>query len=87
MKFTDNLINKFGADKVLHYLVGLGFTSVALPYGLIVTIIMIILLIGLSFIKEEKLDDAPDMNDIFVCVLGILTSVILYVPKILFPFL
>ena len=87
MKFTDNLVNKFGVDKVLHYLVGLGITSIALPYGLIATIVAIIFLIGLSFVKEEKLDDVPDMNDILACVFGILTSVILYVPKIIFPFL
>lgn len=87
MKFTDNLINKFGIDKVLHYLIGLAATSIALPYGNVFTIIIILLLIALSFIKEENLDVVPDMKDILACMLGVITSVILYVPNILFQYL
>lgn len=87
MKITDNIVNKYGYDKIIHYLVGTAATGVALNYGYIVTAIVIVALLIASYIKEKKLDDFFDKKDIIACIYGILTSIGLYIPKILLSLL
>lgn len=87
MKLTNYLTEKYGVDKLLHYLVGFGVTGISMNYGIIVTLISIIIIIGLSFYKEYKLDDSYDKKDIYACVYGIITALVLCIPNILFKLL
>jgi len=87
MKLTDDLTEKYGVDKVLHFLTGVAVTGISMNYGIIVTLISIVIIIGLSFYKEYKLDDSYDKKDIYACIYGIITTLVLCIPNILFKLL
>lgn len=87
MKLTDDLTEKYGVDKVLHFLTGAAVTGISMNYGIIVTLISIVIIIGLSFYKEYKLDDSYDKKDIYACIYGIITALVLCIPNILFKLL
>jgi len=80
MKLTNNIINKYGADKVIHFLVGSVITSLIALTG-IIFFKDIGLFIGLfcaipftyiiSLYKEKKLDDLPDLGDVRFAMLGV----------------
>lgn len=77
MKIINKLIEKYGADKLLHYAVGGWLTAIGSLFGWIGLIIGFILVVVLSFIKE-RLDDKRDKKDILAGVLGGITMVIIY---------
>jgi hypothetical protein len=87
MKLTNFLTEKYGTDKLLHFLTGTAVTGIAMNYGITVTLITVIVLIGLSIYKEDKLDDSYDKKDIYACIYGIITALILCIPNILFKLL
>ena len=80
MKITNKLVEKFGADKLLHYAVGGWLTAICSLFGWIGLLAGFILVVALSFIKE-RLDDKSDKKDILAGVLGSITMVIIYLIK------
>lgn len=77
MKIINKLVERYGADKLLHYAVGGWLTAIGSLFGWIGLIIGFILVVVLSFIKE-RLDDKRDKKDILAGVLGGITMVIIY---------
>lgn len=78
MKKLNNLINKLGIDKVLHYLVGALVIALAQPYGWIIMGIVFIVFLILSIYKEYKLDNEVDLIDIISYIGGGITSAVIY---------
>lgn len=84
MELLNKIITKLGNDKVMHFLLGCWLVSMAIPYGIISTIIMFLFMIGISYFKEKKLDDAFDKNDIYAAIAGGILSVLLGLPSFIF---
>lgn len=78
MKLVNNIIEKFGTDKVLHFLVGGWITSIFSPFGWVGIIIGITLTLILSLIKEQFLDSFFDWKDICAASIGSVISVLIY---------
>lgn len=78
MKLLDNVIEKIGVDKVLHFLGGGWLTSIFSPFGWVGIIIGIAVTIILSFIKELFLDSFFDWKDICAACIGGGVSVVIY---------
>lgn len=78
MKKLDNLINKLGIDRILHYLVGAWLIALAQPYGWTIMSIVFVLFLILSIYKEYKLDNEADLVDIIFYIVGSITSAIVY---------
>lgn len=78
MKLINNVIEKFGTDKVLHFLGGGWITSIFSPFGWVGIIIGIVITIILSFIKEKFLDSFFDWKDICAASIGSGVSVVIY---------
>lgn len=79
MKLTDNLVNKFGADKLLHFLVAAWIVSEAKIYGTAAMLITTVIVLLLSVIKEVKLDSYASANDVLAAMCGCITSIGLYI--------
>ena len=79
MKLTTNLIEKFGADKLLHFLTTAWLVSEAKVFGINAMMITYLVVVILGIIKEIKLDDYIDTRDIIASVAGGFVSVILYI--------
>ena len=77
MKLTDNLVQLFGVDKLLHFLVGAWLTALAIPFGNVALIVVIVLLMALSFLKETFWDTTGEANDILACFIGIVSTIII----------
>ena len=78
MKLINKLVEKFGADKLLHFLVTAWIVAEAKCFGWIPMIITFIILISLGIYKEKKLDTHADYIDLKWSVYGGLISIILY---------
>ena len=76
MKLVNNIIEKFGIDKVLHFLVGFGIVCSFSSFGWIGIIIGFVVMLALSFVKEIFLDEVFDIKDIFAACLGGVLSVV-----------
>jgi hypothetical protein len=63
MKLTDKLIEKIGADKLLHFFVAAWLVSECKAFGIIAAFFGWIVVIILSAIKEHFLDDEPEPMD------------------------
>lgn len=70
MKLVNNIIEKFGIDKVLHFFGGAWIVSMFSPIGWVGIIIGIVAMLALSFVKEIFLDEIFDIKDIFAACLG-----------------
>lgn len=79
MNLTNKLVEKFGADKLLHFLLGWVIVSMSAPFGYIGIIIGFILVCVLSAIKEFKLDAVKDMKDLIAGCLGAISSSIYFI--------
>lgn len=80
MKLTNWIVNKVGADKVIHFLTGAWLVSAVSPFGLGVMGWTAVAVILLSVIKEYCLDDKADWGDISAAGLGCAASFVAYVP-------
>ena len=78
MKLVNNIIEKFGIDKVLHFLGGAWIVSMFSPIGWVGIIIGIVAMLALSFVKEIFLDEIFDIKDIFAACLGGGLSTLIY---------
>lgn len=79
MNLTNKLVEKFGADKLLHFLLGWVIVSMGAPFGYIGIVISTILACFLSVIKEFKLDVVKDMKDLIAGCLGAASSGIYFI--------
>ena len=87
MKITDNLVKRFGTDKMLHALVGAWCVSLAYPFGWLPMLVITVLMWIFSVIKEFVLDKSGDWYDILACVVGMLMSWAFYFLGMLFALL
>lgn len=78
-KITDWIVNKFGEDKVMHFLGGAWITSVFTPLGIYWTLGGVLFVLIISLIKELFLDSFFDIKDIVAAMFGSLVSVILFI--------
>ena len=83
MKLVDNIISRFGTDKVLHFLGGGWITSLFSPLGWFGILIGFAIMLVLSFIKEEFLDNSFDWKDICAASIGGGISVVIYLMVVL----
>lgn len=80
MKKLNNLLNKVGMDKALHFAFAGWAVSAVSPYGIATMAVVFILVFILSVIKERCLDDSPDFSDVVAGFLGEITALLLYIP-------
>lgn len=78
MKIVNNIIEKFGIDKVLHFFGGAWIVSMFSPIGWVGIIIGIVAMLALSFVKEIFLDEIFDIKDIFAACLGGGLSILIF---------
>lgn len=81
MKLTDKLVEKIGADKLLHFFVAAWIVAECKAYGIEAGCIAWITVVILSVIKEKVLDKHIDAKDIFAGALGGFTSLVLQIIK------
>ena len=79
MKLTNWFVEKFGTDKMLHFLGGALMVAVTSPLGWWGVLVGFIMMLGLSFIKEQCLDSTFDKKDIIAATLGSIVAIVLYV--------
>jgi hypothetical protein len=84
MKIIDNIVNKFGYDKVMHFLLGGWITSICSPFGWVGIIIGILIVLILSIVKEKFFDTVFDWKDIFAAMIGCVISVLIYLIIVFF---
>lgn len=78
MKLTNIIVNHFGSDKVMHFLGGAWIIALATPFGWWGMLIGFIIVMLLSFAKEQWLDDIFEWYDILAAFLGCVATVIIY---------
>ena len=77
-KLTNWFVEKFGADKVLHFLGGGWITSILSLFGWYGVIGGVIITFIISYVKERWLDVEFDKADIIAAMFGSMVSVICY---------
>lgn len=83
MKLVDNIITKYGYDKVFHFLVGGWFTAIFALFGVIPFIIGVILIMTLAYVKEKKFDTEFSLDDIKATAYGVFFTIILFLFSLL----
>ena len=78
MELTDWIVNKYGSDKVLHFLGGALIVSILSYFGWMGVIVGTIITLVLSIIKEKYLDTMYDKVDIYGAMMGCTMSIIIY---------
>lgn len=78
MKLTNNLVEKYGVDKILHFFGGGWIVSMFSPIGWLGIILGYIIMLIVSFAKELFFDDSFDKKDILAACFGGGVSVIVY---------
>lgn len=84
MQLVDNILSKFGTDKVLHFAIGGWITSLFSLCGFITAIFGVFFTLIISIVKEKFLDDTFDSGDIRAAMLGSAISVLFYGLTLLF---
>lgn len=83
MKLVDNLREKIGDDKILHFLVFGIAVSYGLFFSLIFGLIVFVLMAGLSILKEKKFDNNFNAKDIYSGLIGGGVSLVIYILSML----
>lgn len=78
MKLTDKLVEKVGADKLLHFLLTAWLVAEAKVYGELIMLLVFIVIILVGIYKEKKLDVKADYADVKWSIYGGLCSWLLY---------
>lgn len=81
MKFTDNLIKKFGVDKLLHFLVAAWVVAELKIYGVAFGCLGFIAILILAFAKEKWFDKEFSAEDFWYSACGGFASLALLVLK------
>lgn len=79
MKLTDTIVNRFGTDKVMHFLGGAWITALATPFGWWGILVAFILTMVLSFVKEKRFDTTFDWYDILAAFSGSVATMLIYI--------
>jgi hypothetical protein len=77
MRLTDKLVENVGVDKLLHFFVAAWLVSECKAFGIGVGCIAWIVVVVLSWIKEDFFDEQVDARDIFTGALGGFISIAL----------
>lgn len=77
MKLTDKLVEKVGADRLLHFFVAAWLVSECKSFGIIAGFIGWIAVIILSAIKEHFFDDEPEPMDACSAAYGGIVSLLI----------
>lgn len=77
MKLIDNIITKFGIDKVLHFLVGALVTSIGAMIDKVAMFVFTVILFIIS-IAKEGVDRTFDFRDILFALYGGVMIIVLY---------
>lgn len=81
MEFTNKLVEKYGTDKLLHFLVGAWLMAEAkVSHNMFIIGMMFLFIVVISFIKEKYLDESFDGQDLMFGTIGAGLSLLLYVP-------
>ena len=75
---VNGLVNHFGSDKCLHFLVGAWLTSMVTPLGFWWVIGMIAFVVIISYVKEVYVDDVGDKIDMYAGIYGSVTSFVIW---------
>ena len=81
MKLTDKLVEKVGADRLLHFFVAAWLVSECKAFGIIAGFFGWIAVIILSAVKEHFLDDEPEPMDACAAAYGGVVSLLIGVLK------
>ena len=77
MKLTDKLVEKVGADKLLHFFIAAWLVSECKAFGIVAAFFGWIVVIILSAIKEHFLDDEPEPMDACAAAYGGIVSLLI----------
>ena len=72
-------IEKFGADKLLHFFVAAWIVAECKVYGVAPMLLGFVVTVLLAVVKEYKLDKACDYKDILCSVLGGVLSILMFI--------
>ena len=81
MKLTDKLVEKIGADRLLHFFVAAWLVSECKSFGIIAGFFGWIVVIILSAVKEHFLYDEPEPMDDCAAAYGGIVSLLIGVLK------
>ena len=70
MKIVNNILDKIGVDKMLHFAFGGWITAKFCESGIILAAVIGILFVGIVSIIKERLDGKFDWKDIAAAMLG-----------------
>lgn len=70
MEFTNKIVEKFGADKLLHFLVAWMIVSIVAPFGGWISSGVMLIVIILAFFKETIFDGSYDAKDLLASAIG-----------------
>ena len=74
----NNIISKYGTDKVLHFSFGGWITSILSVFGFKGVLFGLVFVATISYYKEKYMDAVYDKNDILAGILGSVISIVLY---------
>ena len=83
MKLVNDLLEKYGIDKILHFIGGGWIVSMFSPIGWLGIVLGYIIMLAVSFAKEKFFDETFDKNDIIAACLGGGVSVIVFLLTLL----
>ena len=79
MKLTDKLVEKVGADKLLHFFVAAWLVSECKSYGVAPMLLGFVVVVLLAVVKEYVLDKTGDYKDVLCSMLGGVFSILLFI--------
>lgn len=77
MKLIDNILKKFGVDKILHFLVGALTTAIGAMIDEVAMFVFAVLLFIVS-VAKEGIDNTFDFKDVIFSLYGGVTIIGLY---------
>lgn len=77
MKLVDNILTKFGVDKVLHFLVGAVVTAIGAMIDEVAMFVFAVLLF-IASVAKEGIDNTFDFKDVIFSLYGGVTIIGLY---------
>ena len=75
---VNKLVNYYGTDKCLHFLVGAWLTSMVTPLGFWWVMAMVAFVAVISYVKEAYVDDIGDKIDMYAGIRGSVISCVIW---------
>ena len=79
MKLMNKLVEKFGADRLLHFFVAAWIVAECKSYGVAPMLLGFVVIVFLAVVKEYVLDKTGDYKDILCSMLGGVFSILLFI--------